>query len=70
MVKKWWDPKYSKDSICAITQTRLRPGKNKDGIPYVIKLKCNHVFYTSALFCWIDKCNTDEIKCPVCRCNL
>ena len=64
---KWWDCKYNKDSICPITQTRLRPGKNKEGIPYIITLKCKHSFYTKALLYLINTCETDEIPCPICR---
>ena len=62
--KPFWDKKYGKESICAITLTRLRPGRNKKGETYIIKLKkCKHLFYRSALLLWYKK---DE-RCPVCR---
>ena len=59
----YWDKKYGKNSICSITLTRLRPGKNKNGESYIIKSKCNHIFYSSALKEWMSNHDT----CPVCR---
>ena len=56
--------KYGKHSICPITHTRLRPGKNKQGIPYIIVLKCNHIFYRKAFEEWAKEHDT----CPLCRC--
>ena len=67
MTKKFWSKKWGKDKICNITFSRLRPGKNKNGIPYCITLKCNHSFYTNALFEWIKNCKDDKATCPVCR---
>ena len=62
--KPFWDQKYGKNAICAITLTRLRPGKNKKGKSYVIKLnKCKHFFYRSAFEKWKENNNT----CPICR---
>ena len=59
----FWDKKYGKNSICGITLTRLRPGKNKNGISYIVKTKCNHLFYRSALNKWLENNNS----CPTCR---
>lgn len=52
---EWWDKKYGKNAICGITKTRLRPGKNKNGISYIITLPCNHSFYRKPLINWINK---------------
>tara|TARA_Y100001970_G_scaffold256644_1_gene334592 strand:- start:553 stop:777 length:225 start_codon:yes stop_codon:yes gene_type:complete len=65
MTKPFWDKKWGKTKKCAITRTRLRPGKDKDGKTYVIELPCGHFFYRKALFAWFDK-NTDHL-CPLCR---
>lgn len=62
----YWDKKYGKNAICPITHSRLRPGKNKDGIPYIITSNCNHTFYRKALIEWMKNHNT----CPVCRSNI
>ena len=60
----FWDKKYGKNAICAITMSRLRPGKNRKGDSYVIKLKkCKHSFYRKAFEKWKNTHNT----CPVCR---
>lgn len=67
MGKFFWSKKWGKDNICNITFSRLRPGKNKIGIPYCITLECKHSFYTNALLEWINKSNTDIYTCPVCR---
>ena len=61
-----WDNEWNKDKVCYITLSRLRPGKNKDGIPYVIKLtNCKHRFYRKAFLSWIETNNT--LLCPVCK---
>ena len=60
-----WNKKWGKDAICAITQVRLRPGKNKFNIPYTIALPCKHRFYRSALIQWIKK--SLDHTCPMCR---
>jgi hypothetical protein len=59
----YWDKKYGKKSTCPITHSRLRPGKNKDGISYIITIDCNHTFYRKALIEWYKVNKT----CPVCR---
>lgn len=64
--KSWWNVKWGKDKFCGITQARLRPGKNKDGIHYCTFLECGHGFYTKALFTWIFKSQTNP-TCPMCR---
>jgi hypothetical protein len=58
-----WSKKWGKEHICPLTQTRLRSGKNKDGIPYCIQTICKHRFYTKPLMEWLAKQST----CPVCR---
>jgi hypothetical protein len=65
MTKPFWDKKWGKSKKCAITRSRLRPGKDKDGKTYVIGLPCSHFFYRKALLAWFDK-NIDNI-CPLCR---
>jgi len=69
MTKPHWDKKWGKHVICPITQSRLRPGKNKKGIPYAITLPCKHRFYRSALFTWVKHSwSNDKIpSCPLCR---
>lgn len=62
----WWRKKWS-NSRCGITQSRLRPGKNKKGIPYTIKLKCSHSFYRSALYQWVLTQYPETPNCPICR---
>jgi hypothetical protein len=62
-MKPWWNKKWGKDKICGITLTRLRPGLDKDGIPYSIYLQCGHGFYTQALLNWSETKET----CPMCR---
>ena len=49
MAKYFWNKKYGRNKLCGITHTRLRPGKNKDGVSYVIILKCGHGFYRKPL---------------------
>ena len=63
--KPFWSDRWGADKICPITYTRLRPGRNRLGIPYSIKLQCGHRFVRSALIEWIKKC--PEQTCPVCR---
>ena len=58
-----WNKKWGRDKICPITQTRLRPGSNKDGDSHVITIKCGHRFYRKAILNW----NKISDKCPVCR---
>lgn len=69
-MKPWWNKKYGKDSICAITRTRLRSGKNKKNEKYSVFLPCKHGFVRSALFEMIktdiDR-NAIEHNCPLCR---
>lgn len=55
MSKPWWDNKYGKNAICGITKTRLRPGKDKNGKSYIVKLPCEHYFYRKSLIEWIHK---------------
>lgn len=64
---EWWNKKWNKSNICGITHTRLRPGKNKNGLPYTITLQCGHGFYINALLEWMKKCPNDIITCPLCR---
>jgi hypothetical protein len=63
MAKPFWDKRYGKDALCPITHTRLRPGINKHGLPYIITIDCNHSFYRQALLEWYKTKDT----CPVCR---
>jgi len=65
----WWNKKWGKDKICGITHSRLRPGKNKNGVPHVIVLDCKHAFYTSAILEWVKSYNKKDIPCPCCRKN-
>ena len=66
MGKPFWNKKYGKDAICPISRTRLRPGKNKDGITHIITIKCKHIFYRKAINKWLENNST----CPVCRTEL
>ena len=61
-----WKTKWGKNAICPISQTRLRPGCNKDGFTHVIKIKCGHRFYRKALYKWYDT----KPYCPICRANI
>ncbi len=56
--------KYGKDQLCGISQSRLRAGRNKDGKPYVVFLKCKHGFYRKPLSIWVREYNN---TCPICR---
>jgi len=60
----WWKKKYGKDSLCSITQARLRPGKGVNGLSYAVFLPCKHGFYRKALLAWIEGGKT---TCPTCR---
>lgn len=62
-MKPWWSKKWGKEQICSLTQARLRPGKDKYGIPYCCSLSCNHRFYTRPILEWLHKNPT----CPLCR---
>lgn len=68
LIKKecFWKKRW-KDKTCGITQSRLRPGKNRNGISYSIFLGCSHGFYRSVLIEWIKNCPTDIPTCPICR---
>lgn len=60
----FWNKKWGKNNnICGITLSRLRPGKNKNNVPYVITLSCSHRFYRKALYHWYNHNKT----CPICR---
>lgn len=63
-MKDWWKKKWGNGHICGITHARIRPGKGRYGLPYSIKLKCSHEFYTNALLEWIRVGNN---TCPMCR---
>ena len=58
-----WSKNWGRDKICPITQTRLRPGSDRNGNKYVIKISCGHRFYRNALNKWLKYAN----NCPVCR---
>ena len=60
--KKIW-----KDQTCGITNTRLRPGKNKYGLSHTIFLKCTHGFYRKVLSEWVINCPKQQPTCPICR---
>jgi hypothetical protein len=62
----FWDKKWN-GKICGITHGRLRPGKNKHGIPYCVFLDCNHGFYLSVIKEWVKNCYPEKPTCPVCR---
>jgi hypothetical protein len=64
--KPWWDKKWNK--VCGITQARIRPGKNKNGVPHVVHLPCSHSFYTNALLEWMSQYpESNHSTCPCCR---
>ena len=67
MTTPWWTKKYGKGKICAITNMRLRPGKNKYNQPYSIFLGCKHGFYRSALMSWVLTKPDISPTCPLCR---
>lgn len=66
MTKYWWNKKWGSDKICGITHSRIRPGKNKNGVHYSTTLKCGHSFYTNALLKWTETCGSYP-TCPLCR---
>lgn len=61
----WWNKKYGKEAICAITRTRLRPGRNKLGKKYSVFLSCGHGFCRTALLKMY--LTTADNRCPLCR---
>jgi len=61
----FWNKKWGKDAVCAITHVRLRPGKNRFGVPYTITLPCKHRYYRSALVQWVK--SSPQQTCPMCR---
>ena len=67
----WWYKKYGKDSICAITKTRLRPGRDRYGLTYALFLPCKHGFSRTALVNWVfsivENGYDDTVTCPLCR---
>ena len=68
-MKPKWSKKWGRNFLCPITQKRLRPGKNKNNITYVITTSCNHRFYRKALLEWCKTCleNNKYPNCPCCR---
>ena len=65
----FWGKKWGKDKICAISHTRMRPGVDKEGVPYVFTLNCKHRYYRKALKEWVlaaRNINTNP-TCPLCR---
>ena len=58
--KKWNQP-------CGITHSRLRPGRNKNGVSYSVFLDCSHGFYRSVLIEWIKNFSMSLPTCPICR---
>lgn len=65
----FWAKKWGKDFICPISQSRLRPGKDKNNIAYVRSLKCGHRFWRKAIDTWVitQVKNSQSLTCPVCR---
>jgi len=61
-----WKKKWGNNHLCPILQSRLRPGKDKNGVSYTVTLKCKHRFYRKALYKWYDT----KPYCPVCRSNI
>ena len=62
----WWNKKYGKDSICPISHSRLRAGKNSQGQKYSIFLGCGHGFSRTSLEAYIKNSET-PYRCPICR---
>ena len=60
----WWNKKYGKTKICGITMSRLRAGKDKQGLSYCVFLPCEHGFYRKAIAEWVSQ---DKNTCPMCR---
>lgn len=67
MSKYWWTKKWGKDKVCPITQTRVRPGKNIIGVYHTSRLPCDHYFCTYPLLNWMEKGQSFESTCPMCR---
>ena len=69
MPKDFWKKKWGPENKCPITQTRLRPGCNSQGVPYTIRLPCKHRFVRSALIEWAKRRITSHQNpsCPMCR---
>jgi hypothetical protein len=63
----WWNDKYGRDKVCAITMSRLRPGKNKDGNKYSVFLRCGHGFVRNAIINVVKSNINSKPKCPLCR---
>jgi len=63
----FWSKKWGRNKNCGITQSRLRPGKNKYGLSYTLKLPCDHYFYRSAIFKWMFTVFPMNPTCPLCR---
>lgn len=62
----FWDKKWG-GQLCGITHGRLRPGCNKQGVPYSVFLNCKHGFYRSVIIEWSKSCYPQHPTCPVCR---
>jgi hypothetical protein len=62
----WWNSKKY-NSICPITRTRLRHGKNRYGLTYSVFLKCKHGFNRNGLVTWVLKKPKQNPTCPLCR---
>jgi hypothetical protein len=67
MTSSWWKTKYGKNSLCGITRSRLRAGKNKNGLSHVVFLNCKHGFYRNALSAWVLTKPHQDPTCPLCR---
>jgi len=64
----WWSNKWGKDKICGISHTRLRQGKNANGVYHTTELKCGHRFNTNSLLEWMKVYNNQtRTTCPMCR---
>ena len=71
-MKPNWSKKWGREFLCPIAQKRLRPGKDKNNLTYVITTSCNHRFYRKALLEWYKtKLENNQIPtCPICRTHL
>lgn len=66
----WWNHKYGKYSLCGISRGRIRPGYDKQGYSFAVKLPCGHCFYRKAIIEWSNKFeiyNNNFPTCPICR---
>lgn len=63
----WWNRKWGKGSVCSITFSRLRPGKDDYGYKKCVYLSCKHGFYRKALVEWYKSCPKEAPTCPTCR---